>query len=163
MKYCSKCGRELLDEAIVCPGCGCYAGPAVSPKPDAQATPKDDFSDLKEPTSPYIPQGYEAPINDQNFGAFNEPQTNGDQYTHHPSPIQIVAKVFMIIGTVATSLYMFLIPLAWCLPMTITYCNKINKNKPISVGFKVCSLIFVSLVGGILMLCDDQKQNNGGN
>ena len=23
MKYCSKCGRELLDEAVVCPGCGC--------------------------------------------------------------------------------------------------------------------------------------------
>lgn len=23
MKYCTKCGRELMDEAIVCPGCGC--------------------------------------------------------------------------------------------------------------------------------------------
>ena len=23
MKYCSKCGKELIDEAIVCPGCGC--------------------------------------------------------------------------------------------------------------------------------------------
>ena len=23
MKYCSKCGKELLDEAVVCPGCGC--------------------------------------------------------------------------------------------------------------------------------------------
>ena len=23
MKYCSKCGHELLDEAIVCVHCGC--------------------------------------------------------------------------------------------------------------------------------------------
>lgn len=23
MKYCSKCGKEIVDEAIVCPGCGC--------------------------------------------------------------------------------------------------------------------------------------------
>ena len=23
MKYCSKCGKELMDEAVVCPGCGC--------------------------------------------------------------------------------------------------------------------------------------------
>ena len=25
MKYCTKCGKELLDEAVVCPGCGCAA------------------------------------------------------------------------------------------------------------------------------------------
>lgn len=23
MKYCSKCGAELLDDAVVCPKCGC--------------------------------------------------------------------------------------------------------------------------------------------
>ena len=23
MKYCQKCGNELVDEAVVCPGCGC--------------------------------------------------------------------------------------------------------------------------------------------
>ncbi|MBQ7485826.1 MAG: zinc ribbon domain-containing protein [Oscillospiraceae bacterium] len=26
MKYCEKCGRELLDEAVICPGCGCATG-----------------------------------------------------------------------------------------------------------------------------------------
>lgn len=25
MKYCSHCGRKLLDEAVICPGCGCAA------------------------------------------------------------------------------------------------------------------------------------------
>lgn len=26
MKYCTKCGNQLLDEAVICPGCGCPAG-----------------------------------------------------------------------------------------------------------------------------------------
>ena len=26
MKYCQKCGKELMDEAVVCPGCGCPQG-----------------------------------------------------------------------------------------------------------------------------------------
>ena len=23
MKFCSKCGKQLMDEAVICPGCGC--------------------------------------------------------------------------------------------------------------------------------------------
>ena len=26
MKYCSKCGKELFDEAVICPQCGCHTG-----------------------------------------------------------------------------------------------------------------------------------------
>ncbi len=29
MKYCEKCGRELLDEAVICPGCGCAVNGAA--------------------------------------------------------------------------------------------------------------------------------------
>lgn len=39
MKYCSHCGRELLDEAIVCPGCGCAVEKKEEPKqPETQPT-----------------------------------------------------------------------------------------------------------------------------
>lgn len=27
MKFCSHCGKELFDEAVICPGCGCAASP----------------------------------------------------------------------------------------------------------------------------------------
>ena len=30
MKFCSKCGKELLDEAVVCPNCGCSTGETKS-------------------------------------------------------------------------------------------------------------------------------------
>ena len=23
MKFCSKCGKEIMEEAVICPGCGC--------------------------------------------------------------------------------------------------------------------------------------------
>lgn len=65
-----------------------------------------------------------------------------------------IAKAFMIVGTVLTSLMGFLIPLAWCLPMTIHYCKKVKNGEPVSIGFKVCTLLFVGQIAGILMLCD---------
>ena len=37
MKYCEKCGKEIHDEAVVCPSCGCstQAKPAPAPAPVA--------------------------------------------------------------------------------------------------------------------------------
>jgi uncharacterized membrane protein YvbJ len=31
MKFCSKCGKELLDEAVVCTGCGCAVSNSTQP------------------------------------------------------------------------------------------------------------------------------------
>ena len=69
--------------------------------------------------------------------------------------MKTVIKVFMILGCVVGACA-YLIPLAWCIPMTVIYFRKLKNNEPISTGFKVCSLLFVSLVGGILMLCDKE-------
>ena len=31
MAFCSKCGKEIMDEAVICPGCGCpVAGKATT-------------------------------------------------------------------------------------------------------------------------------------
>ena len=43
MKYCTHCGKELFDEAVICPGCGC----AVSTEP-AQAKQADLVRKLSE-------------------------------------------------------------------------------------------------------------------
>ena len=37
MKYCTKCGKELIDEAVVCPGCGCAV---VAPNSGHQGMPQ---------------------------------------------------------------------------------------------------------------------------
>ena len=63
-----------------------------------------------------------------------------------------VGWAFMVVGTVILGLA--IIPLAWCLPMTIIARQKIKKGQELGVGFKVCTLLFVNLVAGILLLCD---------
>ena len=42
MKYCSKCGKELFDEAVLCPGCGCPV-PPVQPTYTAPAAAQSDL------------------------------------------------------------------------------------------------------------------------
>lgn len=120
MKYCTRCGTQLVDEAVVCVNCGC----AVDPLPVFVRNPS--------------PMSAPAPV----------PASK-------PSELSTAAKVFMVIGTVIMGFY--LIPLAWCIPMTVSYFNKVKYNRPISTGFKVCCLLFVSLIGGVLMLCDKER------
>ncbi|MBE6576958.1 MAG: zinc-ribbon domain-containing protein [Ruminococcaceae bacterium] len=84
----------------------------------------------------------------------NSFQNGNDNVVKEESTLTKVAKAFMIVGTVLMSLYTFGIALAWCLPMTLSYCKKIKNGTPIGTGFKVCSLLFVSLIAGVLMLCE---------
>lgn len=69
------------------------------------------------------------------------------------STTQTIAEVFMIIGCIASGAA--LIPLCWTIPMTVKYFNSVKEGKDVSTGFKVCSLIFVNLIAGILMLVGD--------
>ena len=113
MKYCSKCGAELFDEAVICVKCGCPVESSVQFAPEADTRVKE-------------------------------------------SGITTAVKVFLILSTVLTAMLTFCISLAWCLPMTISYCDKVNRGDRISTGFKVCALLFVNTIAGILMLCDNK-------
>lgn len=104
MKYCQTCGQQLLDEAVICPHCGCAA-------------------------------------------------TTQMQTQTQSSGLKTAAKVFMVLGCIINAFF-YLIPLCWCIPMTVHYFNSVNNHKPVGTGFKVCSLLFVSFLGGIFMLCD---------
>lgn len=65
--------------------------------------------------------------------------------------MQTVIKVFMILGCIAEG--WLIIPLAWCIPITVCVFKALNEGRPIGTGLKVCSLLFVSLIAGICMLC----------
>lgn len=69
--------------------------------------------------------------------------------------LDTVIKVFLIIGCITQG--WMLLPLAWCLPITISIFNRMRDQKPIGTGLKVCSLLFVSLVAGICLLCRNEK------
>ena len=71
------------------------------------------------------------------------------------STLRTVAKIFMVLGCISTA-WFFLIPLCWTVPMTVHYWRAVADNRPVGTGFKVCSLLFVNLIAGILMLCDNK-------
>jgi hypothetical protein len=106
MKFCEKCGKEIADEAVICPGCGC---------------------------------------------GIAQKKTDGGK-----DGLAVAAKIFLIIGCIAQG--WLLLPLAWCLPITISACNKMKRGEPVGTGLKICSLLFVSMIGGILLLCRSDEQ-----
>lgn len=131
--YCTKCGAEINDEAVICPKCGCETG-------------------------------------------YKKKSVDNTNET-----LRMVAKIFMLISTIAIGFLFFILfmsisiassnrihiegvvmilpilvsPLAWCIPMTVHYWKKVGRNEPVSTAFKVCTLIFVNPISGILMLCDN--------
>ena len=109
MKFCQKCGKEIVDEAVICPGCGC-------------AVAEEKKNEI-----------------------------------HGNDGLAIAAKIFLIIGCVAQG--WLLIPLAWMLPITTSIFGRMKRGDSVGTGLKVCALLFVNLVGGILLLCrpDPQK------
>ena len=107
MKYCSHCGRELLDEAVICPSCGCRVR-------------SSSFMDAED-----------------------------------RKVFKLIIKIFMIIGCISSG--WSLIPLLWTIPMTVHVFKKLNNNEPIGTGFKICALLFVNLIAGIMLLCMDAE------
>ena len=70
--------------------------------------------------------------------------------------LAVASKVFLILGCIVQGF--FLIPLAWCLPITISICGRMKRGESVGAGLKVCALLFVNLIGGILLLCrSDEK------
>ncbi len=105
------------------------------------------------PYCPYCGSRIDMPAPPQQ-PAYQAPAPQYVQPKTEPTTLATVAFVFMIISTVLSGL--LLIPLAWMLPMTLIFKKKIDAGLPVGVGFKVCTLLFVSTIAGILMLCDDK-------
>lgn len=70
--------------------------------------------------------------------------------------LMTVAEVFCIICTVLAGFA--IIPLCWMIPLTVALHNRIQRKEPISVGLKVCILLFVSLISGIILLVGDDNE-----
>ena len=126
MKYCAKCGTQLVDEAVVCVKCGC-------------------------PTEAYYVQKQTALP--RNMGL-----KTAIKILMVITPIcnlmcSFIFSFFVMMG-VASTVLGTLISLSWCIPMTVSYFKKVKYNLPVSTGFKVCSLLFVNVIAGFLMLCD---------
>ena len=123
MKYCTKCGAEIEDDAVVCVHCGCAT------------------NDQKAKSS------------NNNMGK------TALVFMILACVLNPLASILQVLQNGWTGLMLIIgcifscITLAWCIPMTIYFARKLKNGESVGTGFKVCSLLFVSLIGGILMLC----------
>ena len=143
MKFCKNCGAELEDNAEICNKCGCPTELFHPVQPDLQG----------QSVQPGTPPQYA--------------QTAQSGPASTSRGMSIAIKVFMVIGCVScalgslligftiASLIGSLITLAWTVPMTVHVFRKLDKGEPIGLAFKICTLIFVNIIAGILLLVKD--------
>lgn len=84
----------------------------------------------------------------------NMQTTEGIYMWPHTKAVWI--KVFLVIGCIF-SLLLYILPFFISLPLTIICWNKINSNQPISIGVKIGTLVFTSIVAGILLLTENDN------
>lgn len=68
--------------------------------------------------------------------------------------LRLVAFILNIITAVACC--WAIIPLAWMIPMTVRSYGIYKGTKPNTVAMGVCTLIFVNIVSGVLLLCSNK-------
>lgn len=66
--------------------------------------------------------------------------------------LKSIINIFLILACVFMGIATLGIALAWCLPMTFRIRERMRAGVPVGITLKVCTLIFVNVVAGILLL-----------
>lgn len=122
---------------------------AAQPAPEAPADEpvQTQETPVFQTTQPVAAPAYEDDYNSE-FQAGNQfqPLESGDT-------LVTVTKIFLIIGCVLNAVSFWLIPLIWCVPMTLSIFKSFKTGRPIGMAMKICTLLFVNLIAGICLLC----------
>ena len=139
MKHCSKCGQLVEDDAQFCPSCGILF--AVDNNSGSESGAQN--------LNCAQPQTYkvEATVIQ---GPTNYQMSESDK------TLRLIAFIFNLISTIGLSI--LIIPLAWMIPMTVISWGIYKGRKANTVAFGVCTLIFVNLISGILLLCSKKDR-----
>ncbi|MEY8461089.1 hypothetical protein AALA69_08190 [Eggerthellaceae bacterium 24-137] len=117
-------------------------------------------------------QGQQQPYQQPYQATYEQPQVSYQQVYAQPvaaaAPAQLypmtdtdrnlrlVAFIFCILSLVGSC--WLIIPLAWMIPMSVISWGIYKGTKANTVAFGVCTLIFCSLVAGILLLCSNKDR-----
>lgn len=136
MKFCQHCGAEIHDEAVICVKCGCSVE-TVQPKSNSSSSLLNIakvFMIISCVLLPVIGLFYGLAM-----------MTVSTLATTVANSLFVIYGIMLMIGC--------LVPLAWMIPMTVHLNKKIKNDEPIGIAFKICTLLFVSKIAGILLLC----------
>lgn len=184
MRNCPNCGAPIADNDLFCGNCGTksqvpenvtFEDPIKGFNPDrVREIPRMEpvqnqpgmgsdaqqmqqgqavYSQARMQNAPQQPVQYQQP---------QQMQYQQPYYTaQNPQQGLITAiKIFLVLSCIF-SVGALCIPLIWRLPMTIIAFKKMDAGDPLGLAFKICSLLFVGFIPGILMLAlnDDINTN----
>ena len=121
---------------------------------------------------PYQAQAQQQPYQQPYQATYEQPQPAYQQVYAQPAApaapaalypmtdtdrnLRLVAFIFCILSLVGSC--WLIIPLAWMIPMSVISWGIYKGTKANTVAFDVCTLIFCSLVAGILLLCSNKDR-----
>ena len=168
MKYCPHCGKEVLDEAVICPNCGCRtdytaeASKTQSSRNKVLGTIAKILMLIQTISCGIAAIGMiiTSIVLSITGGIVSGAIENGtasvpvapDGSAPNPEIVFSILGVYFVVLAIA-----YLISLAWCIPMTITTWRKLQRRENMGVGFRVCVLLFVNMIAGILLLCLEEE------
>ncbi|NMN00674.1 hypothetical protein G1C96_1253 [Bifidobacterium sp. DSM 109958] len=109
--------------------------------PQSQPFP---YAQSPVPQQPYPPQQY-----GQQYGQYGQ-YGAGVTLTDTDRTLRLIAFVLNLLTTVA--LCWLFVPLIWMIPMTVHTWSLYKGDRPNTVGFGVCNLIFLNSIAGVLLL-----------
>ena len=104
-------------------------------------------------------QSYQAASQQPYQASYEQPQVAPAALypmTDTDRTLRLVAFIFVILSLVGSC--WLIIPLAWMIPMAVISWGIYKGTKANTVAFGVCTLIFCSLVAGILLLCSNKDR-----
>lgn len=150
--------------------------------PQAPVQTQSGYAPYEPPAQPYGTQnGYAAPNanTQQGYYAQPDPSQQNPYQNAYQAPygqpayqgaydgaiypmsdsdrtLRLINFILCLVSTITCAL--LIIPLAWMLPMTIISWGIYKGKKRNTTAFGVCTLLFVNLIGGILLLCSHKDQ-----
>ena len=158
MRNCPNCGAPIADNNAFCGNCGTKV--EIQPNITFQDPIKGFNPDRVQDTAAFNNQGvmqYQQPM--QQYQQYQQPAQQYYPQSSSQDGLITAIKVFMILSCVFSSFFLF-IPLLWTVPMTVIAIKKLENRQPLGVAFKICTLLFVGIIPGILMLVLNDEVNN---
>ena len=177
MKYCRNCGNPVADGENFCRKCGTKQEDSFGGSFDTNTVASPYYDDVQPiqisktmqiiikillivaiatvliDAGKFLIEGLQI---SQNGGL----QAYIDQMIlEDPSLAELFAQIDMaqfekVMETIVIVIAIFaLIPLCWILPMSKKILKAMKEGTTLTTGFKVCTLIFVNIILGVVLLC----------
>ena len=161
--FCIHCGKENVEGAQFCVQCGKAMQPAEAAEPvsttEQQPEPQQHTASAPVPPPPPGQHYQQENAYQQPYASQPQPQPAYTAATTYPmtsqdETLRLINFILCILSCVTFGWAIF--PLAWMIPMTVHSYGIYKGTKPNTTAFGVCTLIFVNVIGGILLLVSNK-------